>query len=168
MIAITLGTGFGSCFINNGIPQVNAPDVPKDGCLWDKSFEQGVADEYFSTRWFIKRFKEISGKDVKGVKEIVESNSTLSEEVFKEFGHNFTKFMKPVIQQYQPDLIVLGGNISNAKDRFLPTIKEDLQKENLDVKFIISSLMEEAAIIGSTRLFESDFWDQVRNDLPEI
>lgn len=168
VIAITLGTGFGSCFINNGIPQVNTPDVPKDGCLWDKPFKQGVADEYFSTRWFIKRYKEISSKKVKGVKEIAESKSTFSEEVFKEFGHNFAEFMKSVIQQYQPDLIVLGGNISNAKDRFLRTIKEDLQKEGLDVKFIISSLMEEAAIIGSTRLFEPKFWSQVKNDLPVI
>lgn len=37
VIAITLGTGFGSCFIAEGIPQVTSNNVPKNGCLWDKS-----------------------------------------------------------------------------------------------------------------------------------
>ncbi|MCD6544327.1 MAG: ROK family protein [Flavobacteriaceae bacterium] len=168
VIALTLGTGFGSCFITNGIPQVNAPDVPKDGCLWDKPFEQGIADEYFSTRWFKKRYKELSSTDVKGVKEIAEADNEFSEAVFKEFGNNMAEFMKPVIRKYQPDLIVLGGNISNASSKFLPATKENLEEKDLDVKFIISSLMEEAAIIGSARLFEPDFWNQVKNDLPNI
>lgn len=168
VIAITLGTGFGSCFISNGIPQVNAPDVPKDGCLWDKPFKQGIADEYFSTRWFKKRYEELSSTDIKGVKEIAEADNEFSKAVFNEFGNNLAEFMIPVIKKYQPDLIVLGGNISNAHEKFLPAVKDKLKKENSDVKFIISSLMEEAAIIGSARLFEPDFWNEVKNDLPEL
>jgi len=168
VIAITLGTGFGSCFISDGIPQVNAPDVPKGGCLWDKPFKQGVADEYFSTRWFIKTYKELSGKDVKGVKEIALAKNADANKTFEKFSQNLADFMIPVIKKYKPDLIVLGGNISNASKRFLPAIKKNLIKENLDVKFIISALMEEAAIIGSVRLFEPDFWDKVKNDLPEL
>ncbi len=168
VIAITLGTGFGSCFINKGIPQVNAPDVPKDGCLWDKPFKNGIADEYFSTRWFIKRYEELSSEKAKGVKEIAESDNSHAETVFNEFGRNFAEFMKPVIKKYQPDLIVLGGNISNASNRFLPVVEEKLRKEDLHVKFILSTLIEEAAIIGSARLFEPDFWEQVKDDLPNL
>jgi len=167
VIAITLGTGFGSTFINNGIPQVTASDVPVGGCLWDKPFKKGVADDYFSTRWFIKTYKELSSEEVKGVKEIAEAKNEFSESTFKAFGDNLSEFMTPVIQKYQPDLIVLGGNISNANNRFLPGVKENLKKEGLDVKFNISSLMEEAAIIGCARLFEPDFWDQIKNDLPD-
>lgn len=168
VIAITLGTGFGSCFISNGIPQVNTPDVPKDGCLWDKPFKQGIADEYFSTRWFIKRYKELASKEIKGVKELALAEDENAESVFNEFGNNLAEFMIPVIKKYHPDLVVLGGNISNAHKQFLPIIKETLKREGLSVKFIISSLMEEAAIIGSTRLFEPDFWHQVKNDLPDL
>jgi len=168
VIAITLGTGFGSSFITNGIPQVNAPGVPEDGCLWDKKYKNGVADDYFSTRWFIKKYKELSSEEVKGVKEIANAKNEFSDRTFKQFGHNLAEFLTPYLKEYQPDLIVMGGNISNASDLFLPTTKEDLKKEGLDVKFIISSLMEEAAIIGSARLFEPDFWDQVKNDLPNI
>ena len=68
IIAVTLGTGFGSAFIKNGIPLVNHPQVPKDGCLWDKPFKDGIGDDYFSTRWCIKRYHEISTKSIQGVK----------------------------------------------------------------------------------------------------
>ncbi len=168
VIAITLGTGFGSSFISNGIPQVNAPDVPKDGCLWDKPFIDGVADDYFSTRWFIKTYKKLSGEDVKGVKEIAQSKKESASKTFEIFSQNLAEFMTPVIKIYQPDLIILGGNISNANHLFLPNVKENLKKEGLEVNFGISSLMEEAAIIGSSRLYEPEFWDEVKNDLPEL
>lgn len=51
IIAITLGTGFGSAFINDGLPQQSSKDVPENGWLWDKPFGKGVSDDYFSTRW---------------------------------------------------------------------------------------------------------------------
>ncbi len=168
IIAITLGTGFGSTFINNGIPQVNAIDVPKDGCLWDKPFQNGVADEYFSTRWFIKTYKELSGEEIKGVKEISQAKNEYAMKTFEKFSQNLAEFMNPVIKNYQPDLIVLGGNISNANKLFLPKVKDHLKKEGADVRFGISSLMEEAAIIGSSRLFEPEFWNEVKNDLPDL
>jgi glucokinase len=168
VIAVTLGTGFGSSFITNGIPQVNASDVPEGGCLWDKPYKKGVADDYFSTRWFIKKYKDLSSDDVKGVKEIAEIDNKFSKQAFKDFGGNLAEFLTPVIKRYKPDLIIMGGNISNANELFLPEVKKNLKKEGLDVKFGISSLMEEAAIIGSARLFESDFWNQVKNDLPNI
>ncbi len=168
VIAITLGTGFGSSFIKNGIPQVNSKDVPKDGCLWDKPFKEGIADDYFSTRWFINRYFEISSKKLKGVKEIAKADNKFSQAVFKEFSHNLAEFMSPIIQKYKPDLIVLGGNISNANALFLPELKIKLKEKDLYTKFAISSLMEEAAIIGSAKLFDTNFWDQVKDDLPDL
>lgn len=168
VIAITLGTGFGSCFITDGIPKVTSSDVPKDGCLWDKPFKEGIADEYFSTRWFVKRYFEVSGKEVNGVKEIVEINNEFSKVVFSEFSSNIVEFMTPVIELYKPDLIIFGGNVSNASQFFLPEIEKQITNKNLKTKFIVSSLMEEAALIGSARLFDSCFWEEVKNDLPSL
>lgn len=168
VIAITLGTGFGSCFITKGVPQVTSNDVPKDGCLWDKPFKEGIADDYFSTRWFIKRYLEMSGKEVSGVKEIVQINDDFSKKVFSEFSLNIADFMTPVIKLYEPELIILGGNVSNASEYFMPELEEEINNKNLKTKFTISTLMEEAALIGSARLFDSNFWDQVKNDLPNL
>ena len=166
VIAVTLGTGFGSCFITKGIPVVNDSSVPKDGCLWDKPFKEGIADDYFSTRWFKHTYNEKSGENVKGVKEIAEANNEYSSAVFSEFSLNLADFMSPIISKYQPDVIIMGGNVSLAGDYFIPELKNELKNRNLDTNFVVSTLMEEAALLGSARLFEIDFWNQVKNDLP--
>ena len=168
VIVVTLGTGFGSAFINNGVPLVTSNDVPKDGCLWDKPYKSGISDDYFSTRWCIERYYEITSKRVKGVKEIAEADNKESKAVFNEFGANMAEFMIPYIAKFQADILVMGGNISKASYLFLPALKNELQKAGLSIDFEVSQLMEDAAIIGSAKLFVNDFWNLVKNELPEL
>lgn len=167
IIALTLGTGFGATFINNGLPVVKADDVPEGGCLWDKDFKNGIADDYFSTRWFVKRYFELSGIERKGVKEIVTNFTAVSKQVFAEFAVNFIRFMIPQIKQFKPELIILGGNISNTSCYFLEAVEAGFKAQDLKVKFHVSTSGEEAAIVGSAQLFNPLFWDKVKNDLPE-
>ena len=54
-LSITLGTGFGSAFISNKIPIVDGPEVPKIGCVYHLPYKDGIADDYFSTRWFSRQ-----------------------------------------------------------------------------------------------------------------
>ena len=54
VIAITLGTGFGSAFIKDGIPQVTTDDVPKGGCMWDRPYKEGIGDDYFQHAGVLK------------------------------------------------------------------------------------------------------------------
>jgi glucokinase len=165
VVAITLGTGFGSAFLQDGVPQVTAENVPKGGFMWDKPYRGGLADDYFSTRWCINRYKEITGKQTSGVKEIAEANNESSKLVFVEFGTNMAEFMLPFLKKFQPDLIILGGNVSKANKLFLPALKNKIKDAGLQVDFEISDVLEEAAIIGSAKLFDSYFWEQVRNTI---
>lgn len=165
VVAITLGTGFGSAFIQDGIPQVTADNVPKGGFMWDKPYKDGLGDDYFSTRWCIKRYKEITGVEATGVKEIAEANNDGSRKLFVEFGSNMAEFMLPFLKNYQPDLIVLGGNVSKASNFFLPVLKNKIEDAGIHVGFKISDVLEEAAIIGSAKLYDSRFWDQIQNTI---
>lgn len=165
VIAITLGTGFGSAFIKEGVPQINAKDVPRGGFMWDKPYKDGLGDDYFSTRWCIKRYKEISGVEATGVKEIAEAQNDNSKKLFVEFGSNMAEFMLPFLKRYQPDLIVLGGNVSKASKLFLPSLKSKIEHEGVHVGFEISNVLEEAAIIGSAKLYDSHFWKQIQNTI---
>ena len=168
VLSLTLGTGFGSAFIKNGIPQVYASDVPKGGCLWDEPFLDGIGDDYFSTRWFIKKYEERTSTRLAGVKEIAQTNDTAAKEIFEEFSLNLTTFLNPFLEKFKPRAIVLGGNISKAHQFFLPHVKTELVKAGFNITIRISRLMEEAAIIGSAKLFEPEFWDQVKEDLPNL
>ena len=165
VVAITLGTGFGSAFLQDGVPQVTAENVPKGGFMWDKPYRGGLADDYFSTRWCINRYKEITGKQTSGVKEIAGANNESSKLDFVEFGTNMAEFMLSFLKKFQPDLIILGGNVSKASKLFLPALKNKIKDAGLQVDFEISDVLEEAAIIGSAKLFDSYFWEQVRNTI---
>ena len=166
ILAVTLGTGFGSAFIKNGMPLISHSEVPKNGCLWDKTFKDGIGDDYFSTRWFIKRYAEVSSKKVAGVKEIAQADTSDSKHVFKEFGSNMGQFMIPFLQKFNPDLIIMGGNIAHAGSLFIPSLQNVLVQAGLKIEVETSFLMEDAAIIGSAQLFNSEFWNQVQKDLP--
>lgn len=168
IISITLGTGFGSAFIKDGVPQVSSKGVPTGGCLWDKAYRDGMADDYFSTRWCLARYYELSGQKVRGVKEIAQSNDGHSQTLFEEFGSHMAEFMIPYLRQYSPELIILGGNVSKASSLFLPVIRRKVKAAGVRTGFEVSDLMEDAAIIGSAKLFDSHFWEQVKDDLPEL
>ncbi len=47
VVAITLGTGFGSAFLTNGVPVIEGDRVPKMGYVYHIPYEKGIADDYF-------------------------------------------------------------------------------------------------------------------------
>lgn len=157
IISLTLGTGFGCAFLNNGIPQIHHKDVPENGFLWDKPFKSSIADDYFSTRWCIARYEEYTGIKIKGVKEISEAKTKYSFEVFKEFGKNMGQFLAPYLRNFEPDAIILGGNISKASEHFLPYLIDETRNEGITTHIEVSDLMEDSALLGACKLFDSSF-----------
>lgn len=163
-VSITLGTGFGSAFIIHGIPAVEGDDVPELGCVWHLPFKNGIADDYFSTRWFVKRYEEKSGWSLAGVKEIADRvpSDPKALETFLEFGQNLGLFLGPRLKQFKADTLVIGGNISAAYQLFSYDFEKTLKNQRLDISVHISELKENAALIGSARLFENDFWTNIK------
>ncbi|RED94957.1 ROK family protein [Marinoscillum furvescens] len=166
-ICMTLGTGFGSAFIHNGAPVAHGTGVPANGCLWDAPFQSGIADEYFSTRWFVNEFELRLGERVAGVKEMVaHPRQGVVEGVFKTFAENLVQFMAPWITGFQPEVIVIGGNISRAWNRIEPWLGKAFEHRGIHIRCLVSDQLEEAAIAGSARLLNDDFWTQIKDDLP--
>ncbi|EOR93561.1 ROK family member transcriptional repressor [Arcticibacter svalbardensis MN12-7] len=148
VIGLTLGTGFGSAISQNGITT--------DLNLGSEPFLKSIADEYFTTRWFIKRFKELTGRDVCGVKEIsgcIEETKTCSI-IFNEFSTNLASFLTPYLSEKQVFDIVLGGNISKAHHLFLANLKRYIKDNNLLVDIKLAELSEDAALIGAAASFD--------------
>lgn len=146
-IGVTLGTGLGTAKINNG--------VGSDANLWCSRYKDGIAEDYISTRWFLKRFLELTGESLKDVKELSALYSTNEKAVlvFKEFGQNLGAFLESFIKAENPELVIIGGNISKASDLFLPVTKEYLSGKGITVPVEIAELGEDATILGAASLF---------------
>lgn len=169
VVAITLGTGLGAAFLKNTIPMIKGKEVPEDGCLWNKDFEDGMADDYFSTRWFISKYKKSLGKNgISGVKDLIELKEFDTKEIFAEFAQNMSRFMLPYLDVFETDLVILGGSISKANQLFLPSVLNDWKDKSFEIPVKIVENTEEAGIIGSSYLFQADFWKKVQHQLPEI
>lgn len=167
VIAVTLGTGFGASFLKDQIPVISAKDVPDGGCLWDKKYRESIADDYFSTRWFLQKYVELTGSNgISGVKEIVEENSSVTTKIFDEFADNLGNFMLVYLEQFNTDLLVLGGNIAKSHHLFLPKIKTYWEQNGIELETAIIENTEEASIIGSSYLFNDNFWQSVKDKLP--
>jgi glucokinase len=167
-LSITLGTGFGSAFINNRIPVVDGPDVPRLGCIYHLPYEDGIADDYFTTRWFLRRYKSITGKELNGVKELSElaAGDMIVRDLFTEFGDKCALFLAPWLKKFKAEILVIGGNISHAYRLFGDVFEERLKKENCNCEVALSELKEDAALMGSAYLLDDNFWKSVQHALP--
>ncbi len=167
-MSVTLGTGFGSAFISNKIPIVDGPDVPKLGCVYHLPYKNGIADDYFSTRWFLGKYKSLTGKEMKGVKELSELavSDKIVSDLFTEFGSDLGGFLAPWLKKFNAEILVIGGNISHAYNLFGDVFEERLKEEKCNCKISLSELKEDAALFGSAYLLNDDFWKSVQHALP--
>lgn len=167
-LAITLGTGFGSAFIADKIPIVDGPLVPKIGCVYHLPYKDGIADDYFSTRWFLKRYREKTGKELSGVRELaaLADSDSFVKSLFTEFGDNSALFLSPWLKKFEAEILVIGGNISHAWELFGKVFRERLVKEGWKGEVALSVLKEDAALLGSAYLFNDEFWKDVQHALP--
>jgi len=143
-MGLTLGTGFGSSYASKG--------TCRDLNLGSRAFKDSIADNYFSTRWFLKRYTELTGKLVSGVKEIADltSEDRIARQVFKEFSINLSVFLKGHVDELEPDILIIGGGISKAEMHFLRFVRLGLT----GTRVVISDLGEAAALIGAAESFK--------------
>lgn len=166
LLAITLGTGFGITFINNHLPVAGNDGVPEDGFLYHIPFGNSIADDYFSTRWFLKEYQKITGKEISEVKALTEMalNDELVREIFKTFGQNLGTFLCPWLKAFEAGCLIIGGNISAAHPLFGDELEQVFINNQLHVEVMISTLQEDAALIGSASLSDDLFYSKIENE----
>ncbi|MXV14104.1 ROK family protein [Hufsiella ginkgonis] len=151
-IGITLGTGLGSAWNENG--------EITDADLWHSPFKDGIAEDYLSTRWFIRYFRELGGgmvRDVKHLAELTPANET-AVKVFAEFGRNLGHFMAGLIQSKKPGVVVLGGNIAKAGSLFMKQAEGVLSDRSIKTPVKMAKLGEHAALYGAAGLWRKDLY----------
>src|SRR5690606_36929332 len=154
-VCLTLGTGFGASFLEGRLPLTGGDNVPKNGRLWDLPLEDGIADDHFSTRWFVNRFRELSGHSCKGVREILALDDPATGPLFAEFNEKLGRFLAPHLKKFGAEALLIGGNIAKAHPYFLAELQTYLG-ERVQIHMVEDT--ERAIILGSSRLMELDFW----------
>lgn len=150
VLGLTLGTGLGSALYDG---------VTKDADLWNSEFKDGIAEDYLSGDWFLRRYNELTGSRVEGVKELTQllDHGAYVKQIFSEFAQNLCDFIIPLVRKYNMEAVVIGGNISNAFELFLPELNKTLEENLLKVDIKIASLKEDASLLGSASCWEDPY-----------
>lgn len=146
-LGLTLGTGFGSALSIDG--------TVRDAELWQRPFSDSIAEYNFATRWFVKRYREVSGESVDNVRELSlkVGSSSEAKQVFLEFSRNLAVFLRDNLHDIPLDLFIIGGNITGASEHFLDELRFRLTEIGVNLPIRISELMEDAALIGAASLW---------------
>jgi glucokinase len=153
VISVTLGTGLGTAVFENG--------SARSADLWNMPLNDGIAEDYLSTRWFVKRYAVLTGSHISGVKELAEL-ATVKEGVkimFNEFGNNLAVFLNRFIDNTGAKAVVIGGNIAQSFPLFKEALLAGVGYRYRDVIITTSALGETAALIGA-----GSFWCQSIRD----
>lgn len=146
VMGVTLGTGFGSAFSNN--------NITRDINLGSEPYQETIADDYLSTRWFVKRYSELTNVVLTGgVKELsaLAIENEAARLVFKEFATNMADFLSPAIEQYAPEVLIICGNIAKASEFFLPYLIHRLNSTTIK----LAQLDEHAPLIGAAAMLDN-------------
>lgn len=155
VMAITLGTGLGACFIDKGESISTGNSVPKEGEIYDLPYKEGIAEDYVSVRGLLTGYFALSGKKVNNGLELfnlAKTGDTMAAKVFEQMGQDLAEIVLPWLEKFGADSFIIGGKIANASEFFLPAFNQKIKEAGSEIVVSISTDNEKAALLGATSM----------------
>ena len=148
VIGITLGTGIGSAFFKNGDLMTEGNEVPENGYVYNLPFKNGIAEDYISTRWFLKNYP---AENVAAIVKAAENGNAEAAALFSGFGDNLASILLPLIKKINADVLVIGGGLLHAWHLISDAFNAFLKKEHVHIKIILIRETEATNITGAVK-----------------
>ncbi|MEK4349222.1 hypothetical protein BSK65_10535 [Paenibacillus odorifer] len=137
-IFLTIGTGAGSAFMENGKLVKDRQDIPENGWIYNQPFKQSIVDDYISKRGILKLANELglstSDNEVETLAAMGKNEDQRAQMAFRMFGEYIGKALNPYIKSFKPDAIILGGQITKSKDLFMNGVYETLENKTVNIE----------------------------------
>ncbi len=161
ILGLTLGTGVGGgIVVNKKIfhGRLNAGELGHMTIKFDgrkaRSCNNGDIEEYLSTRGIMKTINGLNVKTPLEVYNLALKGNKKAIKVFEKMGFHLGIAVTNFVNIFDPDIIIVGGKISNAWKFFSKSMKDTVKKRcvvNKNPK-IVRSKLKHAAILGSASL----------------
>lgn len=126
-LCVCIGTGCGSAFgLGSLLASEGTPGVPDGGYLYPVKFLEGCIDDYISKRGLMSLTYQLLGRPLEG-KELAEramSGDAAAARCFELFGIRLRDALSPFLQDYRPDCLCLGGQITRSISWFRQPVEE--------------------------------------------
>lgn len=155
VMAVTLGTGLGSSFIDKGVSISSGMQVPADGEIWNLHFKKGIAEDYVSLRGLLSKYFALSGTQLENGLELytlAKAGDKDALKVFEEMGEDLAEIVIPWFRKFSVEHFVIGGKIANSSSLFLPSFNKKIREADCEVSIQVSNDNEDAALLGAASL----------------
>lgn len=116
VLTMTIGTGLGTCLTDHALPIEFVSGFGVEH-LAMRETPWGRADDVLSARGLATRL------GVETTELPVAVDDTSNEDVISDHGHRLGEFLAPVVDEFDAHLVVIGGGLSAAFDRFGPALQ---------------------------------------------
>ncbi len=153
---VTLGTGLGFSFSQNGKVQTNSQGGPAVS-VYSRPCKKGILEDFVSARGILKIYREISGKtdmketEVSAIGLLANQGDTASRETFRETGYILAESIHAILQVKNIQCLLFGGQISQSFHHIEKGLMEGLKEVNSLKKISIVKDIENTAFLGVLR-----------------
>jgi glucokinase len=155
VMAVTLGTGLGSCFIDKGVSVSSGTQLPIYGEIWNLPFRNGIAEDYVSLRGLLSKYFVLSGIQLENGLELYD-RATVGDkkalQVFEEIGEDLAEIVIPCMKKFSAEHFIIGGKIGNSSSLFLPSFNKKIKELGYEISVQVSSDNENAALLGAASM----------------
>jgi glucokinase len=141
VLTVALGTGLGSCLTDDGIVIETVGDLDIEN-LAQRSTPHGRADDVLSARGLADRL----GVATADLRSVIDGDRAAP--VVSDHGRRLGAFLAPVVDELTVDLVVIGGGLVAAFDRFGPALRDALRP----IPCVPAELSAAGPLLGAARL----------------
>ncbi len=125
---LCIGTGLGSCFVENGTLIKSRDDVPSRGWVFDTPFEGDIIDRLVSgsaLRQMMNEFPSLRAlPDVKAAADRALEGDPDAIALYRTFGGRLARATAPFLDRFAPGMLVIGGQIARSFALFGDEIRQ--------------------------------------------
>jgi glucokinase len=128
VIGITLGSGLGSAFLENGEFVRSDERVPADGALYKLAFRGAPVEETISRRALLASYggDSADATDVEQIAARGRAGENRARLVFRQLAADLAEFLVPALEAFAPTCLVVGGSIARAWELLEPVLEQRL------------------------------------------
>jgi glucokinase len=163
-VALTIGTGLGSGFIEDGRAVTSGDRVPPDGEVWNLPYEGGILEDHVSARALTTSYstppdgtglpgtgKTGTGKTAREVSALAAEGDETAVAAFLAMGEALGSGLVPVLARFEPEVIVIGGKVGQSLELFAPATRQALAEAGLPNLPVIPAAPGNMALWGAAR-----------------
>jgi glucokinase len=158
-VALTIGTGLGGSFIEDGKNVEQDARVPLGGEVWDLPYKEGILEDYVSARAVVAAYDTLKPDEQRSAQSIAHlalQGDPEATKAYETMGMELGRGLAAVFAHFAPEKIVIGGKVGLSLKLFQPALQQALTDAGLPSIEILQAREGNLAIWGAARhVFDS-------------